>query len=324
MISYFNSMNFLRNNFTKNINWVCHHAHLDKSKIITSKRLESANSHMEDKWNSMKDVKLNYTNEDVYNRMNQTVINIAKQGCSKIRTFIDIDSTVGLMCVREAERLRKNWKALGITIQLATQPLEGLAGNDVNIKLFEDATNICDVVGCLPSRDRDIGKFDEHLDIVFRRAEILGKPIEAHLDQLNTPNQHETEIFCDFVEKYNFQGKVRSIHSISLACHSLQKQNEIAERLRDLNIGVIICPSAAISMTQHNEYLAPIHNSIAPLKVLLDAGVEVGLGIDNIHDLFMPFCDGDLEFELRLLAEATRIYDLDILKNIAENNMGFS
>ena len=75
-----------------------------------------------------------------------------------------------------------------------------------------------------------------------------------------------------------------------------------------------MCPSAAISMTQHNEYNSPIHNSIAPIKVLLENEVNVGLGIDNIEDIFVPFCDGDLEFELRLLAEAERIYDPEILK----------
>ncbi len=37
----------------------------------------------------------------------------------------------------------------------------------------------------------------------------------------------------------------------------------------------------------------------------------------------MPLCDGDLHFELRLMAEATRIYNTTILEQIAENKMGF-
>ena len=77
-------------------------------------------------------------------------------------------------------------------------------------------------------------------------------------------------------------------------------------------------------MTQHSEYEAPIHNSIAPLNILLNEGVNVGLGVDNVEDIFMPFCDGDLIFELRLLAESARIYNPDILETIATNNMGFT
>jgi len=77
-------------------------------------------------------------------------------------------------------------------------------------------------------------------------------------------------------------------------------------------------------MTQHTEHEAPAHNSIGPVKVLTDNNVNVALGIDNIEDIFMPFCDGDMEFELRLLAESTRIYDPETLIKIATNTMGFT
>ena len=307
----------------QNMRWTCHHAHLDKSLLITPELLEQSNQHMQEKWYLMRELKKDYTEKKLYSRMKKTVDMIASQGCKYIRTFVDVDNIVGLKCVEQAHRLKSVKKQDAVYIQLATQPLEGLAGDDANIELFEKAANICDIVGCLPSRDGKIGKWDEHLDIAFSTAKRLNKPLEAHLDQLNTPNENETERFCDFVEKYNYQGKARSIHSISVACQPLDKQKEITERLRELDIGVVICPSAAISMTQETNIDAPIHNSIAPVKMFIDNGVNVALGIDNIQDLFMPFCDGNLEFELRLLAEATRIYDKQILEMIAENKMGF-
>tara|TARA_B100001113_G_scaffold58814_1_gene44342 strand:- start:4091 stop:5029 length:939 start_codon:yes stop_codon:yes gene_type:complete len=305
----------------KNIKWVCHHAHIDKSQLISKNLLDKSNSHMCEKWYIMKDLKKDYTRTSLRDRMNKTIQGITSQNCNHIRTFIDVDNTVGLMCIEEALKIKNTWADKGVTIQLATQPLEGLAGKSENIKLFEKAAEMCDIVGCLPSRDKS--NADEHLDIAFRTAERLQKPIEAHLDQLNIPIENETENFCKFVDKYNYKGKARSVHSISLACKPIDEQRDIAQYLCKLDIGVIICPSAAISMTQHSEYTSPIHNSIAPLRTLLESGVNVGLGIDNINDLFMPFCDGNLEFELRLLGEATRYYDLDILKKIAENKMGF-
>ena len=310
-------MNFLR----KNIKWVCHHAHLDKSNLITKESLYKTSVHMQDKWYIMEEYKKKYSELELYNRMNSSVENIVSQNCNHIRSFIDVDSTVGLMCVHSADKLRNDWKSKGVHIQLATQPLEGLAGKDSNIKLFEEAANICDIVGCLPSRDYD--KSSEHLDIAFSTAKRLGKHVEAHLDQCNLPSENETSRFCDFVEKYDYMGKARTVHSISLACQPLDRQQEVASRLASLNVGVIICPSAAISMKQSPEINAPIHNSIAPLGVLLDAGVDIGLGIDNINDIFMPYCDGNLTFELRLLAEATRTYDIDLLEKIATNKLGW-
>jgi cytosine/adenosine deaminase-related metal-dependent hydrolase len=311
----------MRNLIAQNLKWVCHHAHLDKSLLITPELLEKAKTHMQEKWYLMRELKVTYTSKDLQNRMNKSVEKIVSQGCKNIRSFIDIDDIVGLTCIEEACKLRDNWNKKGVEIQLATQPLEGLMENGCSIELFEKAAQMCDIVGGLPSRDGE--RSDEHLDIIFSTAKRLGKPVEAHLDQLNIPSEKETEQFCDFVEKYNYQGMARSVHSVSLACKEVEEQKEIAKRLKSLDVGVIICPSAAISMTQHSEFSAPIHNSIAPLKILDDAGVNVGLGIDNIEDLFMPFCDGNMEFELRLLAEATRVYDVDILKKVAQNKMGF-
>ena len=308
-------------NFLNKLNFVCHHAHLDKSNLITPELLELSTRHMKEKWHLMKDLKINYTRDDIIRRMEKSIYKIVNQNCKHIRTFVDVDSTVGLLCVNTMCELKKRWGLYGIKIQIATQPVEGLVGNSENIKLYERAAGICDIVGCLPNRDGRY--FDEHLDIAFTTARRLGKPLEAHLDQLNVPYENETQLFCDFVEKYGYEGNARAIHSVSLACQPLDKQKEVAIRLSELDVGVIVCPSAAISMTQHSEYSAPIHNSIAPVKVLLDAGVDIGLGIDNINDLFMPLCNGDMTFELRLLAESERIYDLNVLKKIAENKMGF-
>ena len=86
--------------------------------------------------------------------------------------------------------------------------------------------------------------------------------------------------------------------------------------MKELGVTVIVCPSAAISMKQNNSVYSPIHNSIAPVEILLEEGVNVKLGIDNIEDLFMPLVDGDLWFETRLLMESTRIYDINKIIDI--------
>ncbi|OGY26239.1 MAG: hypothetical protein A2Z24_01655 [Candidatus Woykebacteria bacterium RBG_16_44_10] len=63
--------------------------------------------------------------------------------------------------------------------------------------------------------------------------------------------------------------------------------------------------------------VAPLHNSIAPVPELLEAGVTVYLGVDNIYDLFMPFTDGDMWIEARMLMETCRFYDLDAVARLA-------
>ena len=303
-----------------NFKWVCHHLHIDKSKNMDVNLLKQSEVHMKNKWELMRDIKKNYVEKEVKKKMLATTTHLYNQGCTQMRTFIDVDNIVGLTLLDYAIDLKKYWKKYNVDLQIGTQLLNGL-DNPEDISLFYKASELVDFIGCLPSRDINPSK---HLEIVFDRALELNKPVEAHLDQCNIPSEKETELFCDFVEKYNYEGKARAIHCISLACHPLSYQKNIAQRLYNLNIGVIVCPSAAISMTQHSEYSAPIHNSIAPVNTLLEEGVNVGLGVDNVEDIFMPFCDGDLLFELRLLAESTRIYKPEVLRTIATNNMGFT
>ena len=304
----------------QNIKWVCHHLHIDKSNSINLDLLNKSQVHMKYKWFLMQNIKKNYKEKEIKKNMLQTTTHLYQQGCKQMRSFIDVDHIVDLNILHYALDLKKYWKKYDVDLQIGTQLLNGLETQQ-NIDLFHKAAHYVDFIGCLPSRDSDPTK---HLEIVFNKALELNKPVEAHLDQCNIPSEKETELFCNFVEQYKFQGKARAIHSVSLACQPIEYQKKIAQRMYNLDIGLIVCPSAAISMTQHNEFNAPIHNSIAPINVLLEEGVNIGLGVDNVEDIFMPFCDGDLSFELRLLAESERIYNPTVLKNIATNTMGFT
>lgn len=303
-----------------NLAWTCHHLHLDKARTVSPDLLHQANAHMKGKWYLMRDIKRQYIYDDLKLRMLQTANSVANQGCTKMRTFVDVDKIVGLDPLYAALEVKQELKQKNIELQIGTQPLEGLACQR-NIDMFMTAADMCDFIGCLPSRDPSP---EHHLDIVFATAKNLNKDVEAHLDQCNVPSERETELFCNAVEQHNYEGRARAIHCVSLAAQPVEYQHKIAQRLHDLDIGVIVCPSAAISMTQHSEVHTPTHNSIAPVSLLLQHHVKVGLGIDNIEDIFMPMCDGDLEFELRLLAEACRLYDTEKLVAIAENGMGFA
>ena len=163
-------MNFLRSN----IKWVCHHAHLDKSNI-SKELLDLSTKHMCDKWYIMDDIK-EIIKEELSNRINRSIEKIVSQNCNFIRTFVDIDKNIGLMCIEETEKQKRKWMQKGVTIQTATQPLQGIVNCKENLQLYEDATKITDIVGCLPSRDGN--KFDEHLDIAFSTAKRLNKPMK--------------------------------------------------------------------------------------------------------------------------------------------------
>ena len=90
--------------------------------------------------------------------------------------------------------------------------------------------------------------------------------------------------------------------------------------MADLGIAVVVCPSAAISMPQHDTKIANVHNSIANIPEMLEHGVLVGLGVDDISDFYLPFVDADMWVETRMLMEACRFYDFDAVVDICTVN----
>jgi cytosine/creatinine deaminase len=118
------------------------------------------------------------------------------------------------------------------------------------------------------------------------------------------------------------EGRVKAVHAISLAAKPVPEQERIIKLMKEAGVSVICCPSAAISMRQL-DMNGPLHNSIAPVNRLLEFGVPVYMGVDNVYDLFMPFVDGDLWFECRMLMEACRLYDIKKVAEIACDRTGY-
>ncbi len=292
------------------------HAHFDKAFVITPETLQMCNDHMEVKWELWKAVKEKYTQENLIERISISVENMINQGCTVTRTNIDVDSTVGLMCVEAALEVKKKY-ADQIEVQICSQVLEG-AMNPEAQQWIEKAAPMVDVLGGLPSRDRP--NQAEHLDYIFNMAKDLGKTVDVHIDQNNDPDEKDTELLAKKVIEHGLQGKVNAVHCCSLAAHPDDYINEVAKLIKEADMSVIVCPRAMIDNQQPRHKMAPVHNSIAPVSHLLEAGVNVCLGVDNVYDYFCPFIDGDVFKELQFLIEACRIYEVDKLVDIATVN----
>ena len=282
----------------------CHHAHFDKAFLITPDNFQRSTASLQEKWKIYREFKENYTVDSLVERMSKCVDILLQQDTKYIKTFLDADSVVGQKCI-DAGLLVKDMYTDRVEIDLGIQPLEGL-DNKESYDNFVLACEKADFIGGLPDRDKSPKK---HVKKLFSLSKDLNKSVDIHVGQNNLPSEKETEMVLDVMEELDFDNKVNLVHCISLACQDQDYIMHQVNRMKNLNVSVIVCPSAAISMKQNHSVYSPVHNSIAPVELLLEGGVEVKLGIDNISDLFMPLVDGDLWFETRLLMESTRIYN---------------
>lgn len=304
------------------------HAHLDRAGSLTPEIWQQASALMEKKWILMRDIKTKYCQdpEGFKKRVRSYIDYQLEQGIIACRTHVDADSIVEMKVVEMMVELREEYKDR-FTLQLVAHPLEGFlnadeTGHDQNkISLFEKAAAVCDVVGGLPSRDRKLQDGDKkHCDIIFSIAKNLGKDLDVHIDQENNPLEKDTELFVNKTMEHKWEGNVTIVHGISLAAQPENYRKEMYKKMVAAGVNVSCCPRAAIGMTQHYEKTGPIHNSIAPVVELLEAGINVAIGTDNISDIFIPNSDGTLFDEVNLLADAVREYNLETLAKIATIN----
>jgi cytosine/adenosine deaminase-related metal-dependent hydrolase len=292
------------------------HGHFDKSFYITREGLNKSMVDMEEKWHMSDDIKKKSTEKEVIERIKKALDILISQGCNHTCSFIDAYGVVGHKNIGAVLKVKKEYRDK-INFIIATQPLGGLIDKKER-DLYEEITSKADIAGGLPSKDRP--EDNKNFDYLFSIAKNLGKPIHVHIDQENNPNEKDTEKLIKYTKKYHYEGRVTAIHALSVSAQPKNHRKKIYKQLVELGIGVVVCPSAALSMKQLDEYNAPIHNSIANIPEMLEEKVLVSLGIDNICDFYQPFVDGDMWVEARMMQEACRYYDFDQLVNIVSIN----
>lgn len=293
------------------------HAHFDKAFYITKDGLDkSMKFKMEEKWRMSDDIKLRSTQEEIENRIRAGLDILVAQGCKATMTFVDAYSAVEHKAINAANKVKKEYEGK-IKVLIATQPLDGLLTAEAR-RLYEEITAKADIAGGLPSKDHP--RQDENLDVMFSIAKNLNKPIHAHIDQLNRSDEFDTEKLLNATLKHGYEGKVTAVHAVSISAQPKKYRTEIYKKMAAAGISVACSPSAMLSQWMFEDSVGPMHNSIANVPEMLEAGIVVGLGVDNVCDFYLPFVDGDMWIELRMLMESCRFYDFNQLVNIATVN----
>lgn len=290
------------------------HAHIDRAGTIKFTDSGLTKRHLQEKWKLVNEVKKQITWEEYYTNILNACIIQKSFNTKTIISFIDLDEVVSDKALRGALKAKQDLTQHGVQLYIGNQTVGGFT--HTNLKLFEDNVENLDFLGGLPKSDECP---DRHLDILFSTAKATGKKVHVHVDQLNIVEEKETEWLALKTIKAGLQGQVVAVHSISIACHHKQYRDYVYELSKDAGLQFISCPSAWIDH-QRTEQLSPTHNSLTPIDEMLEWGLTVGIGTDNIEDIYKPYCNGDMMFEIRMALEAYKIYDNKVLLDLAYNN----
>jgi cytosine deaminase len=301
--------------------WANAHTHIDRSYIVNWGNWDKTGDPLHLKWDHPDEFKAKATVDEIVAHMSRVIENQLEQGSQALGSFIDCDSVVQDKNLKAADIVKARYKN-DIKLKFIHQPIKGLM-DATERKWFEEAATFVDIIGGLPERDSKlkigVDRKAEHLDILFETAKKHSKPLHVHVDQFNDPDQRDTELLIEKTRAHGYAGRVSAIHCISLAAQTKEYRERIYAELVDQDITVIACPTAWID-SRRSETPAPSHNSVTPIDEMIPAGVRVALGTDDIADIYKPFSDGDMWTELRVLLEATHVYDIDQLTELASTN----
>jgi cytosine/creatinine deaminase len=249
-------------------------------------------------------------------------------GTTRADTMIDITADrVGRSAFDVFQRLKIDYKGR-LDLQIGSYSPLGFKDSDkARWNLIETTAKEADLIGGLPERDDQklypdhIG-FEESCARVISLSYSLNKQVHIHVDQKNDPEEKATQRVISVMDRLKIPTKsgeplVWLVHVISPSAYEDQEFDDLVKKLVSSNVGIICCPSAAISMRQLRPLRTPTHNCIARVLEFLASGIKVRLGSDNINDITSPAGTANLMDEVFVFSNAVRFYELDILSKIA-------
>lgn len=278
------------------------HTHLDKS-LTYSQGLNQSGT-LREAIARMHVIQSSDTVETIFQRALATARLFLAHGTTTIRTHVDVTQFSSLRGVEALLRLREELDGL-IRIQLValTHPILGEAGA-TNRELVEEALRLgVDLVGGAPALEENP---QAAIDTVFALADRYDRDIDLHIDESDDP--------CDFCLPYlakktiaeGRQGRVVAGHCCSLTAVDNLEAERVIELVREAGIAVVTLPSANMYLQGRKDH-GPIRRGVTRVRQLLEAGIPLACGSDNIRDPFNPFGRGDLLLVANLLAHAAHL-----------------
>jgi cytosine/creatinine deaminase len=262
------------------------HIHLDKT--LTRHRPGGNAESWEEAEASQGRVKRTFTPEDVEARASRAIELAITNGVGLMRAHVAIDTAQELVSLEGVLRARRRW-AHAIEIEIVALLEESIVEHpEVLDQAREAIRRGADLIGGIPNEEQDTQGQLRHLEAVFDIAEEFGTPVDAHVDYDADPSQKSLEMLADLTLQRGFEGRVLASHCSALATYPQQESERVIEKVRRAGITVCISPLANLQQVGLIGRL-PVHRGSSRTKELLDAGVNMAAGTDNMNDMWFAF-----------------------------------
>ncbi|WP_144764878.1 amidohydrolase family protein [Curtobacterium sp. 9128] len=275
------------------------HAHLDKA--LSSDRIQPPLGDLGSAIAAWVDHAEDMTVAEIADRARTQALTMLAAGTTAIRTHVDVLSARGTASVQEATRgaraLVQVRRELAGLVDLELVALAGHHAPDEHVEAVLDLG--VDLVGGAPHLADDP---EADLVRLLAIAERRGLGVDMHADE-SLDGPVTLDRYAQIVRDWPRDRQYSAGHCVRLGTMEPDRLAEVVADVRAADIGVVTLPITNLYL-QGWQHPVSTPRGLTALRALLDAGVRVAAGADNVRDPFNPVGRSDAFETASLLVTA--------------------
>ncbi|MBX3015623.1 MAG: amidohydrolase family protein [Caldilineaceae bacterium] len=237
-------------------------------------------------------VKQRYTVDDVVARVDEVMRLAIQHGTCAIRLFGDVDEASGLTAVQGLLEIRRRYQPW-LKVEVVAFPQDGVTSARTP-QLLEEALALgADVVGGIPWIEAGEAAQRRHTEMCFALAQRFDKELHFVCDDVADPASRTLEYVARQTLQHAYHGRVAATQCAALAFYPDAYAAEVIGLLKAAGITIFANSHVSLIATDFPPR-QPWPRSITRVRELLEAGVPVACGQDDIDNWFYPFGRNDL------------------------------
>ena len=256
------------------------------------------------------EVKRSCTEELVRERAETLFGRSLLHGSLRVRTHVDVDRLVEDRTIRGVVAARETFAGrLDVEIVAFATAYTNPASDDGERRLRDALEGGADLLGAVPAFHPDPAASLEHLLDLAAACDV---DVDLHLDETVDASRFQLEQLADATLARGLEGRVTASHCCALASVDAATAQRTIEKVAAAGITVIALPALNLYL-EDRAVTTPRLRGITLVLELLEAGVPVRFGSDNVGDVFYPYGDADPLEAAWLAALAAHVDDEDVL-----------
>lgn len=220
-------------------------------------------------------VKDRYAEDWIFDNARRAVALAALHGNLHIRAFADVDGKARLEGLNALLKVRDEFRGI-VDVQVVAFPQDGLLREpDAKMLMRAAMERGADVVGGIPWIEYTDAAAAQHIAFCFDLAREFDKDVSMLLDDAGDPGLRTLEMFAIEAGARDWKGRALAHHCRAMSQYPKPYLHRLIGTLKASGISVVTDP-----------HTGPLH---ACVRELLDDGVNICLGQDDISDAYYPF-----------------------------------